>query len=92
MFKDLFFFPFPQANNEVKTYSLVIDLTYKDNGIRETVCFQSFNVFSYISDEVNINSWKYIRSDGEVLTEGVTLDSLQVFFSDIDENVKKLEN
>jgi len=92
MFKDLLFFKFPQAKKEVKTYSLVIDLTYKDNGVRETVGFQSFNVFSYISDEVNINLWKYIRSDGEVLTEGTTQYSLQLFFNDLEKNILKIES
>lgn len=82
----------PVKTKEIKTYRLIIDLTYKENGIRETVGFQSFNVFSYISDEVNINLWKYIRSDGEVLTEGKTLDSLQLFFNDLEKNILKIES
>lgn len=80
-----------QPQKEVLTYHLVVELIYKDSGIKETVAFQSLNVFEFISDDVEIVSWRYKCSDGRPLMVGSTLQNLRNYTSNLDKHIKKFE-
>jgi len=76
---------------ETFTYRLIVDIVYKSNNLKETVAFQNLSVFDCISDEVNLVFWKYVRSDGEVLTEGNALETLRSYSENLDAHIEKFE-
>lgn len=62
--------------------SLEVSLKYKDSGISETINFQSYSVFKWIEQDVQVNKWKIketIKDETEVLTEGTSLESLDKY-------------
>lgn len=62
--------------------SLEVSLKYKDSGVSETINFQSYSVFKWIEEEVQVNKWKIketIKDVTEVLTEGTSLESLNKY-------------
>lgn len=75
----------------VFTYKLTTVISYPRINIREEVSFQSLNVFNFIADEVKLHSWKVVRSDGEIITEGTSKESLELFYSDFESNVKEVK-
>lgn len=56
-----------------------VRMKYKDTGVEETINFQSVNVFKFVADDVNIILWEHVRNDGEVLSEGTSLASMEKY-------------
>lgn len=71
------------------TYELRVSLTYKDNGIYEDVAFQSLDIFNVIKDDVNMHDWRFVRNDGEVIADGKNTESLELFYKNLEKNIKK---
>lgn len=56
-----------------------VRMKYKDTGVEETINFQSVNVFKFVADDVDIILWEHVRNDGEVLSEGTSLASMEKY-------------
>ncbi len=67
------------------TYTLSVKLKFNDTGIVETVNFQSLNVFKFIENDVEIILWKHIRDDGEVMSEGTSIDTFETHLKNFKE-------
>lgn len=81
---DVFMIDIPLIKKEsLKIKNILrVKLTYKETSKKETVCFQNFDVFNWIADDVLISKWSIISVDGETIdciTEGTSFDSLSVY-------------
>ena len=58
---------------------LKVSFTFKENNVKETVIFQSFEIFKWIVDEVVVSNWTIREVNGDVIeciTEGTTINQL----------------
>ncbi len=82
----IFEFPLNVKEEPAKpVVNLSVSLTFKENGISETICFKDYSVFKWIENEVFVNKWKITSTLGEeieIVTEGTSLESLKNFIND----------
>ncbi len=79
-------FPIPAVEKKVNLSCLTVDLTHYDSSIRETVTFQSYEVFCWIESSVIIHSWKYYNADGKDAGGGSGMNAgpdMHAFFSEL---------
>lgn len=58
---------------------LKVSFTFKETNVKETVIFQSFEIFKWIEDEVVVSNWTIREVNGDVIeciTEGTTINQL----------------
>lgn len=79
----------PAPQEPEPTYKLSIRVKFKDTGVTETVVFQSLAVFNFIADAVELQLWKHIRDDGEVMSEGESVATLENYLRDFEKSNKK---
>lgn len=80
---------FPASKEPEPTYRLSIRVKFKDTGVTETVSFQSLSVFNFIADAVELVRWEHIRDDGEIMSEGESVATLEKYLKDFEKNKKK---
>lgn len=83
---DILFLETPQAiqqpeEKEIQKF-LSVKMKYSDGTI-ETENFQNISVFEIIAEDVDVLFWKYKDSEGEVLSEGTSFDTMKNYFETI---------
>lgn len=79
-------FPIPAVEKKPSLSRLTVDLTHFDSGVRETVNFQSFEVFCWIESSVIVHSWKYYNAEGKDAGGGSGTNAcadMHAFFSEL---------
>lgn len=78
---EILMFDIPLAENTApeQKKDLKVSFTFKETNVKETVIFQSFEIFKWIADEVVVSNWTIREVNGDVIeciTEGTTINQL----------------
>jgi len=79
----IFEIPLPTIEKPEPTKFLRVRMKFKGQEIVETSNFQSLNVFNFIADDVDVLLWEHVQDDGEVLTEGNSVNSMNQYFENL---------
>ena len=74
--------PIQQPETPEPSTFLSVKMKYADGPI-ETENFQSISLFDIIAEDVDVLFWKYKDSEGEVLNEGTSLDTMKNYLETI---------